>query len=48
LVYVDGNNQMVIQQDMMAEQIVFEKINATLEDIDPVNRRHCVNPLSKK
>ena len=33
LVHVDGNHQMVIQQDMMARQMVFGKIDAPLEDI---------------
>ena len=33
LVHVDGNHQIVIQQDMVARQMVFGKINAPLEDI---------------
>jgi len=33
LVHVDGNHQMVVQQDVMAGQMVFGEINAPLEDV---------------
>ena len=33
LAHVDGNHHMVVQQDMMARQMVFGKIDASLEDI---------------
>ena len=33
MVHVDGNHQMVVQQDVMAGQMVFGEINAPLEHV---------------
>ncbi len=33
LVHVDGNHHMVVQQDMMARQMVFGEIDAPLEHV---------------